>query len=82
MSTMIRLLGGELAWINGGEWKAETPETADELTGLFVGIFGSEGSDPDPDYTIAQKVVNLLGGEIVENYPELEDEDIPEDAIF
>ena len=82
MSTIIKLPNGQQAYILNREIKADTPELADDLMLDLAGFDVVSGADPDPDLTIATYLISLRGGEIVGNYPEEGDADIPEDAVF
>jgi len=52
------------ATISGYVWTSDTPKVARILNNLLPPD-GAEASDPNPDYTVAQDVVNQFGGKIL-----------------
>jgi hypothetical protein len=55
---------GITATCNGYNWTSEDDAIADFLNALLHPL-GPSGSDPNPDATAAQEVINKLGGEMV-----------------
>lgn len=69
----IKMLGAE-AVIDGYVWLSND-DGLQELLQSYIDPLGPSGSDPYPDLTAAQMMVDLFGGEVVEfDEPPLYDE--------
>src|SRR6185503_11484711 len=71
MSVKVRLASGEEAIVDGYEWVAADPSLRRVLNS-FRQPYGPSASDPDPDYSLAETVIGMLGGEIVSADPPLD----------
>jgi hypothetical protein len=56
-------IDSQTATINDYEWTGD--ESLVETLNVFLEPDGPEGSDPNPDWTVAQAAIDELGGEIV-----------------
>lgn len=59
-------IGGSIAIINNYEWTCNADVGLERLLNSLLPSFGPEGDDPYPDLTEARRVVNMLGGEVIE----------------
>ena len=64
MSATVEI-AGERATIDGWEWTGSRAELVGLLNGM-LSTTGPGGDDPAPDYHEAERVVGVLGGEVVE----------------
>jgi hypothetical protein len=66
MTAKVRLdiFQGVEATIDQYKWTSPDPEIAKILNNLLP-VDGAEASDPNPDYTEAQKIIKRFGGEIL-----------------
>lgn len=59
-------IGGSIAVINDYVWTCDVDVGLEKLLNSLLPAFGPEGSDPHPDLTEAQRIMSMLGGEIME----------------
>lgn len=63
MAATIRLANGVSAVADGYAWRCADPVMT-KLLNTLLDPYGPSGADPNPDYTLAQRAVGWLGGEI------------------
>jgi len=68
MPAAIELLTGELARVDNARWQSETEPLTEMLQAVSDALLENEPTAqwPDLDSTLARKVIELLGGTVVE----------------
>ncbi|MBX7250221.1 MAG: hypothetical protein K1X35_14400 [Caulobacteraceae bacterium] len=64
----IRTARGDFAEVNGGTWSADDPDLASFLN-IYAEMLPAGGESPYPDYTLAERALTVVGGEIVHADP-------------